>query len=164
MSSLDPPKVEGCNIDCPSPTTLRLKGTIAGKDAINRLGPYFKSLHTQAAARGAEEFCVDVAEVTFANAAAIRLFIEWAVWAKGDKKRIYVMRFRVSRSVGWQTTAFNALEDADGRHRRHRERVDGPYSYVGRCFFPCSTLWKPRARAAWIRSGLPLPELSTSRR
>ncbi len=110
MSTVDPPKVEGVVMDCPSPTTLRLKGTIAGKDAINRLGPYFKALHAQATARGTEELCVDVADVTFASAATIRLFIEWAAWAKGEKKRLYVLRFRVSRNVTWQTTAFTALK------------------------------------------------------
>src|SRR5581483_2812795 len=110
MSALDPPRVEGVAMDCPSPTTLRLKGTIAGKDAINLLGPYFKALHAQTAARGTDEFCVDVADVTFASAAAIRLFIDWAVWAKGEKKRLYVLRLRVSRNMTWQTTAFTALK------------------------------------------------------
>jgi hypothetical protein len=110
MSTADPPKVEGVVIDCPSPTNICLKGTIAGKEAVGRLGAYFKSLHTEAAARGTEEVCVDLAEVTFANAAAIRLFIDWAVWAKGERKRVYVLRFRVSRNVAWQATAFTALK------------------------------------------------------
>jgi hypothetical protein len=110
MSTVDPPKVEDVVMDCPSATTLRLKGTIAGKDPVARLGPYFKALHGQAAARGTEEFCIDLADVTFASAAAIRLFIDWAVWAKGEKKRLYVLRFRVSRNVTWQTTAFTALK------------------------------------------------------
>jgi hypothetical protein len=110
LSNVEPPKVEGVVIDCPSPTTARLKGTIAGKEAIARLGPYFRSLHTQAAARGAEEFCVDLADVSFASAAAIRLFIDWAVWAKGEKKRLYVLRLRLSRNVVWQKTAFTALK------------------------------------------------------
>jgi hypothetical protein len=107
---LDPPKVEGAVVDCPSPTTVRIKGTVAGKEAIARLGPFFKAIHTQAAARGTEEVCVDVAEITFANAAAIRLFIDWAVWAKGEKKRLYVVRFRVNRNLAWQKTAFTALQ------------------------------------------------------
>jgi len=109
MNAIDVPKVEGVDIELLSPHILKLKGTITKKEPGKELTGFFRSIHEDVLARRLAEFCVDVSELTFVNSSSIRLFIDWAVWIKGETKHPYLLRFQTSQKVTWQQTAFSAL-------------------------------------------------------
>lgn len=107
---MDVPKVDGVVIDVVPTGTLRLKGTITRKEPADDLADFFKLLHRDAMSRHLPEFCVDVTELTFVNSSSIRLFIDWAVWVRGEPEPRYVLKFRTGRQITWQQTAFSALK------------------------------------------------------
>jgi hypothetical protein len=103
------PKIEGVVLELSPPDTLRIKGTITRKEPSVDLSGFFKAVHRDAISRKLGEVCVDVTELTFVNSSSIRLFIDWAVWVKSEPLHRYVLKFRTSRLITWQTTAFSAL-------------------------------------------------------
>lgn len=110
MTSVHVPMVEGVGLEVVPPDTLKLKGTITRKEPSEGLSDFFRALHKDAVARRLPEFCIDVTELTFVNSSSIRLFIDWAVWAQGESGHRYVLKFRTSKHVTWQQTAFSALK------------------------------------------------------
>jgi hypothetical protein len=107
--ALELPKVEGVDVEFVPPNTLKMKGVMAKKEPSADVAVLFKRLHTEAIARRMSTFCVDVTGLTFVNSSSIRLFIDWAVWIKSEPTHRYLLAFRTSRQITWQTTAFAAL-------------------------------------------------------
>jgi hypothetical protein len=107
--AIEVPKVEGIEIELILPNLLRLKGVMAKKEPSADVAAFFKRVHDDAVARCLPTFCVDVTGLTFVNSSSIRLFIDWAVWVKGETAHRYLLTFRTSRQITWQTTAFAAL-------------------------------------------------------
>jgi hypothetical protein len=107
--AIEIPKIEGVVLELSPPDTLRIKGTITRKEPSADLSGFFKAVHRDAISRRLAEVCVDVSELTFVNSSSIRLFIDWAVWVKSEPTHGYVLKFRTSRLITWQTTAFSAL-------------------------------------------------------
>jgi hypothetical protein len=108
IASLDVPKIEGLTVEV-KPGSLKLKGTITHHEPSRPLAGFFRALHVDTVQQRSPDFAVDVAELTFVNSSSIRLFIDWAVWIKGESSHRYLLKFRTSRSITWQQTAFQAL-------------------------------------------------------
>jgi hypothetical protein len=103
------PTIEGVGLQLIPPDTLKLKGTMTKKDPSASVGKFFEKLHQEAVASRLSAFCVDVTQLTFVNSSSIRLFIDWAVWVKGERTHRYTLKFKTSRLITWQGTAFSAL-------------------------------------------------------
>lgn len=110
LNAIDLPKVDGLTIELVAPQTLRLKGTLTRRETSKDLSGFFESLHRSAVSQKLREFSIDVTELTFVNSSSIRLFIDWAVWAKDEASHAYVLKFVTSRQITWQQTAFSALK------------------------------------------------------
>jgi hypothetical protein len=109
MTPIGVPKVDGIVVEIVQPNTLKLGGTLTRKEPSADLAGFFRLLHEDAVARKMAVFWVDVTGLTFVNSSSIRLFIDWAAWVKAETGHRYVLAFRTSRHVTWQTTAFSAL-------------------------------------------------------
>ncbi|MGH7435252.1 MAG: hypothetical protein ACRENE_06230 [Polyangiaceae bacterium] len=107
--AIDVPRVEGISVELIPPNTLKLVGTMTRKEPSTDLAGFFRLLHADAVHRHVAVFWVDVCGLTFVNSSSIRLFIDWAAWVKAEAGHRYVLAFRTSRHVTWQTTAFSAL-------------------------------------------------------
>jgi hypothetical protein len=108
------PSVDGVSIELPAPHSLKLKGIIAKMEPSAELATFFRKLHSNAIEESVAELRVDVSQLTFVNSSAIRLFIDWAAWVKNAGACRYVLCFRTSRHVTWQSTAFSALRGLMG--------------------------------------------------
>jgi hypothetical protein len=108
-STIELPKVEGVDVEFVPPNLLKMKGIMAKKEPSADVAVLFKRIHSDAIERRLATFCVDVTGLTFVNSSSIRLFIDWAVWVKGETAHRYLLTFRTNRQITWQTTAFAAL-------------------------------------------------------
>jgi hypothetical protein len=105
---IDVPKIDGVTIQLEPPAGIKLAGTLTKPDPAATLGVFFQHVHQDAVARRLSEVTVDVTELTFVNSSSIRLFIDWGARLKAQASP-YVLRFRTSRQITWQVTAFSAL-------------------------------------------------------
>ena len=87
-------------------------GPIGFAEARGRL----RALHERVA-QGGGDVRVDVRGLSFCNSSAIRLFIEWLIWAKGADAP-YTLVFAIDERVSWQKTSFRALKSVGGQHMR----------------------------------------------
>jgi hypothetical protein len=106
---IEMPSIEGVDVEFVPPNLLKMKGIMAKKEPSAEVAALFKRIHGDVIARRLPTFCVDVTGLTFVNSSSIRLFIDWAVWIKGETIHRYLLTFRTSRQITWQTTAFAAL-------------------------------------------------------
>jgi hypothetical protein len=109
MTAIEVPRVEGIVVEIVPPNTLKLSGTMTRREPSSDLAAFFRLLHEDAMVRNMAVFWVDVTGLSFVNSSSIRLFIDWANWVKTATGHRYVLAFRTSRHVTWQTTAFSAL-------------------------------------------------------
>jgi hypothetical protein len=109
MAAIEIPRVDGLVVEIVPPNTLKMGGTMTRKEPSADLAGFLRLLHEDALARKLPVFWVDVTALSFVNSSSIRLFIDWAAWVKAATGHRYVLAFRTSRHVTWQTTAFSAL-------------------------------------------------------
>ena len=109
MMAIEVPKLDTVTIELPSPTSVKLKGTITKKEPAQDLEGFLRAVHRDATEKKAPEVKVDVSELTFVNSSAIRLFVDWATWLKNERGHRYTLKFLTSSRITWQKTSFAAL-------------------------------------------------------
>lgn len=106
--SLPIPKLETVRIDVPSPDSVKIAGTIKDRETIAELSSFFRAAHAEALHQRVSQLKVDVSELTFISASAIRLFVDWVGWVN-EEARPYKLRFVTGRFVAWQKSTFQSL-------------------------------------------------------
>jgi hypothetical protein len=102
------PKLETARVEQVATDFVKLAGTVKDRETIARLAAFFRAAHAQALRERVSQMKVDVSELTFVSASAIRLFVDWVAWVN-DGARPYKLRFLTSRFVSWQKTTFQTL-------------------------------------------------------
>jgi len=103
------PRLDNFSVQVVPPATVQLVGVIAVQDPARILGTFFAAVHRAITSDRLAEITVDVRHLTFVNSSAIRLFVDWATWARGPQNG-YVIRFRTDRRITWQRTSFSVLQ------------------------------------------------------
>src|SRR5438046_1541437 len=109
FSKLVPPRLDTLHVQLGDPSRLVLSGTITSPDLQHEVGPFLRAIHEAALAHGLREVSVDVKALTFVNAAAIRLLIDWATRVMASAGGAYRLQFRVNPDIAWQAVSFRAL-------------------------------------------------------
>jgi hypothetical protein len=110
LQGLRVPEVPGLQMSVAS-SAVTMVGTITAQNPNESIGAFLKSVHEAAVADGLKVLDVDVTALTFVNSSAIRMFIDWAMWAKNlPAGKRYQLNFKTARSVTWQRTSFVALK------------------------------------------------------
>jgi hypothetical protein len=109
MSDILIPAIASVTIDFAAPAEVKLSGTLTSPDAPRELGKFFRAVHDGAVAGQVPTLTVDVSALSFVNSSSIRLFIDWAIWAKNATAHRYTLRFVTSKKYTWQRTSFSAL-------------------------------------------------------
>jgi hypothetical protein len=90
---------------------LSLSGTIATRDPAESIVPLFRNLHNAVIEDGLRDFKIDLAELTFVNSSAIRLFVDWITWIKNEPAaRQYKAVFITNPQITWQKTSLGVLK------------------------------------------------------
>ena len=113
MSQLDKvqsPRLESLRVRVAPPATVVFSGTITSKDPAAEVGPFLRAVHEAALADKLDELKVDVSALSFVNASAIRLFVDWAGWINASRTGRYRLRFATNRHLTWQKTSLMALK------------------------------------------------------
>ena len=114
MSSLswqiDPLSVDGVELLPQSGGALRIRGKLTARQPSPLIQPFLRRLHDAAVQLRLTSVSVDVTELTFVNSSAIRLFVDWTMWAKGDgAEPCYNLVFRTTGRITWQRLTIAAL-------------------------------------------------------
>jgi hypothetical protein len=96
-------KIVGDQVSC------SFRGQITSRQPDAAIAPYLRRVHTEAVRVLAQRVIVDVTELSFVNSSGIRLFVDWAMWAKNDGKKAYSLVFRTKEQVTWQRMTLVAL-------------------------------------------------------
>jgi hypothetical protein len=101
-------KLDSLQVERSTPDSIKLAGVIKERETIAELAAIFRAVHAQAIEHRVSQMKVDVAELTFISASAIRLFVDWVAWVN-DSARPYKLRFVTSRFVPWQRSTFQSM-------------------------------------------------------
>lgn len=107
-TDLSIPRLESVHIEVPSPDSIKLAGVVKDRESIAELSAFFRAAHAGALKRRISQVKIDVSQLTFVSAGAIRLFLDWVGWVN-EEARPYQLRFLTSRSISWQKTTFQSL-------------------------------------------------------
>jgi hypothetical protein len=107
-SALAIPKLETVRLEQSSPDSVKLAGMVKDRETIAELSAFFRAAHAQALRHRVTQMKVDVSELTFVSASAIRLFVDWVGWVN-EEARPYKLRFLTSRFIAWQKSTFQGL-------------------------------------------------------
>jgi hypothetical protein len=111
LDDLTPPTLADVRIAIEPPGTIKFAGTITSRDPALDLAPFLKNVHSAIVADGLKEVSIDVSALTFVNSSAIRLFVDWATWAKKEPEpNRYLLKFLTDHLITWQKTSFMALK------------------------------------------------------
>jgi hypothetical protein len=107
---MEPLSVDGVDFVPQAPNVLRIKGKMTARQPSPLIQPYLRKLHDAAVQQGMASVNVDVTELSFVNSSAIRLFVDWTMWAKGDGATPrYGLVFRTTGRITWQRMTITAL-------------------------------------------------------
>ncbi|HEY3592983.1 MAG TPA: hypothetical protein VGL13_03890, partial [Polyangiaceae bacterium] len=81
-------KLDSLQVERSTPDSIKLAGVIKERETIAELAAIFRAVHAQAIEHRVSQMKVDVAELTFISASAIRLFVDWVAWVN-DSARPY---------------------------------------------------------------------------
>lgn len=71
---------------------------------------YLRTVHDEALKLKLASIDVDVTGLSFVNSSAIRLFVDWAMWAKGGGEApLYQLVFLIKEGITWQRMTLTAL-------------------------------------------------------
>lgn len=104
------PKLETVRIEVPSPDSVKIAGMVKDRETIAQLSSFFRAAHAEALRHRVTQLKVDVSELTFISASAIRLFVDWVGWVN-EEARPYKLRFMTSRFIAWQKSTFQGLSE-----------------------------------------------------
>lgn len=106
----EPLTVDGVELLPQTGGTLRIRGKLTARQPSPLIQPFLRRLHDAAVKDRLSSVCVDVTELTFVNSSAIRLFVDWTMWAKGDAvEPCYTLVFRTTSRITWQRMTVAAL-------------------------------------------------------
>jgi hypothetical protein len=114
FSKLVPAQLENLRVQLRDPRCLVFAGSITSPDPKHEVEPFLRALHEAALASGLTELRVDVRALTLVNAAAIRLFMDWATRIMASTGGAYRLKFQVNPGIPWQSVSFRALSAVAG--------------------------------------------------
>jgi hypothetical protein len=95
----------------PNVQEISFSGVISVRNPEETITPYLRRLHDAAVASRASELVVDLTALRFMNSSSVRALVDWVEWIRKepDDKR-YVLHFRSSPNVTWQSTTLQVIE------------------------------------------------------
>ena len=108
LSKVEPAQVDGASIAV-SGAEVTIDGTIVCRDPDAILGPFLRSIHEAALADRVPELFINLKGLRFVNSSAIRLLVDWTLWAKGEDRPHYRLVFRIDEQTTWQRLTLTAL-------------------------------------------------------
>jgi hypothetical protein len=114
MSNSELSHVEQLNVDgvefIPKGRCLRIRGKMTSRQPEASIQPYLKRIHEEVCRLKLASVEVDVTELSFVNSSAIRLFVDWTMWAKGTSDQpLYQLVFQAKEGITWQRMTLTAL-------------------------------------------------------
>ena len=105
------PQIPAVTLSLEPEGKLTLTGTIATRDPAEGIAPFFRAIHNANLADARKSFVIDLSGLTFVNSSAIRLFVDWVTWVKGEPagsryKAIIIMNSQIT----WQKTSLGVLK------------------------------------------------------
>lgn len=111
LTKLERLKLDDFSIDVESPSRVKISGSIATRDPDPAIASHIRRLHAAAMEDGLKRVEVDIRDLSFVNSSGIRVFVDWALQARGaDGNPAYRLRFLVRRKYTWQRMSLVALE------------------------------------------------------
>jgi hypothetical protein len=106
--------LEKLNVDgvefIPMAAGVRIKGKMTSRQPEASIQPYLRKIHEEVCKLKLPSVDVDVTELSFVNSSAIRLFVDWAMWAKGTASEpLYKIVFQTKEGITWQRMTLTAL-------------------------------------------------------
>src|SRR5512133_393706 len=105
------PQIPAVTLSLEPEGKLTLTGTIATRDPAEGIAPFFRAIHNANLADSRKSFVIYLSGLTFVNSSAIRLFVDWVTWVKGEPaggryKAIIIMNSQIT----WQKTSLGVLK------------------------------------------------------
>lgn len=111
LENLSIPQIPAVNLELLADGKLVLSGNIATRDPAEGIAPFFRRVHDAIVADKLKKFTIDLSGLAFVNSSAIRLFIDWVTWVKGDKAdNQYKCEIVMDPRVTWQKTSLVVLK------------------------------------------------------
>lgn len=109
LSHLGGLDVDGVQI-VPEGQAVRIRGKMTSRQPDPSVQSFFRKIHDEAQKLKVASIEVDVTGLLFVNSSAIRLFVDWAMWAKGGADApIYQLVFHIKEGITWQRMTLAAL-------------------------------------------------------
>jgi len=109
LSHVEPLKVDGVEF-VPKGQAVKIRGKMTSRQPEASISPYLRRVHDEVCKLKLKELDVDVTELTFVNSSAIRLFVDWTMWAKGSTDEpLYEIVFHAKEGITWQRMTLSAL-------------------------------------------------------
>lgn len=109
LSHLGGLDVDGVEI-IPDGSVVRMRGKMTSRQPDPAIQTYLRSMHDEAQKLRLASIEVDVTGLSFVNSSAIRLFVDWAMWAKGSAETpLYQLVFHIKEGITWQRMTLTAL-------------------------------------------------------
>ena len=108
LSEVAAQEIEGAKIFVQNAGVV-LEGTIVCRNPEEVLRPALEKIHQAALADGVAQLQIDLRKLRFVNSSAIRLLVDWTLWAKGEENPLYRLVFRIDESITWQRLTLAAL-------------------------------------------------------
>ncbi|NUP11328.1 MAG: hypothetical protein HOW73_35225 [Polyangiaceae bacterium] len=122
LSSLSPLRIDGVEIEVAEKPTdgdgggataraaIVMRGRMTSRNPDASIQPFLKKVHEALCADKIDRVEVDVTDLGFVNSSAIRLFVDWAMWVKGEGDAPhYKLVFRTKEGIAWQRLTLTAL-------------------------------------------------------
>jgi len=109
LSHIERLSVDGLEIET-SDARVVLRGKMTSRQPEASIQPHIRKIHDAATELPLTDVEVDVTELSFVNSSAIRLFVDWAMWAKGTTDTPhYRLTFKAKEGITWQRMTLTAL-------------------------------------------------------
>lgn len=109
LSHVEPLNVDGVEF-IPKGHAVRIRGKMTSRQPEASIHPYLRRIHDEVCRLKLKEIDIDVTELTFVNSSAIRLFVDWTMWAKGSQDTpLYEIIFHAKEGITWQRMTLTAL-------------------------------------------------------
>jgi hypothetical protein len=112
FARLEPLHLEGFQIEAEPPARVKLSGMIASREPDAAIASYIRRIHEAIVLDKLPRLDVDIREVTFVNSSGLRVFVDWALAARGGDagKPAYRIRFTTDNKITWQRMSLVALQ------------------------------------------------------
>ncbi len=111
LENVELPTVPAVKIALDPAGSLTLTGEISTRDPAEAMSPFLQRIHRAIIADRLKVFTLNVAQLTFVNSSAIRLFVNWVTWARQEAEDThYDLIIEMDQNITWQKTSLVAIK------------------------------------------------------